>query len=85
MPSWGPLNEANYFFLNDGTGSFPVSGQIDPVDYDTCSVQLGDVDGDGDVDLVVGNNGQHNFVHLNQGLIDTSVSRYSQHNGDCGR
>ena len=56
----------NLVYLNDGSGSFPSSGAIGLND-ETYAVVLGDVDGDGDLDLAVGNLNQQNVVQVNDG------------------
>ena len=64
--------EANRVYINDGAGSFTDSGQaLGP--YNTTSVTLDDVDGDGDLDLVAGNDNapslfdRANRVYVNDG------------------
>jgi hypothetical protein len=58
-------NEPNRVWLNDGSGAFIDSGQA-LGNGNTRSIALGDVDGDGDFDLVTGNIGE-NRVWLNNG------------------
>ncbi|MFC2174035.1 FG-GAP repeat domain-containing protein, partial [Acidobacteriota bacterium] len=65
----------NLVYLNDGAGNFPDSRDIglDPgPDADiTYSLAVGDIDGDGDIDVISGNGyyygGGDNEVHLNDG------------------
>jgi hypothetical protein len=49
-------NESNEVWLNDGEGNFSDSGQLLGRQR-TYAVALGDVDGDGDLDALVGNEG----------------------------
>jgi hypothetical protein len=56
----------NRIYLNDGSGSFSSNGQsLGP--HASASVDLGDVDGDGDLDAFVANTEQDNRLYLNDG------------------
>ncbi len=61
--------QANLLFLNDGFGELSTVEILQNVDLEPSvsrSVSTGDVDGDGDLDLLVGNAGT-NFLLLNDG------------------
>ena len=61
-------SKRNKLYLNDGSGDFPATGTDISSDGDgTYSLALGDVDGDGYLDLVVGNVGETNKLYLNNG------------------
>lgn len=53
-------------WLNDGAGNFSL-GMMFPDSVPTTSVKAGDLDGDGDLDAVVGNDGEANVLWLNDG------------------
>ena len=69
----GNNNQANRLYLNNGTAS-PFSGvsgsNVSADAHHTLSVALGDVDGDGDLDLVAGNYNEANRLYLNNGTAD---------------
>jgi hypothetical protein len=63
----------NEIWLNDGSGTFSDSGQRLGMSV-TDGVELGDLDDDGDIDLVFANTRGSNEIWLNQGGIQRGVS-----------
>ncbi|MFC1495505.1 beta strand repeat-containing protein, partial [Thermodesulfobacteriota bacterium] len=62
-------SESNYLYLNDGTGVFSDVSAIGFDWDDTQSIALGDVDNDGDLDVIVGNYNQADKLYLNQSTL----------------
>ena len=69
-----PGDKTNLYFLNDGDATpFDTAGTGESIGLDldnTWSIQLGDIDGDGDLDVVAGNAGATNKYYLNDGDSD---------------
>ncbi|MBN1810662.1 MAG: VCBS repeat-containing protein [Anaerolineae bacterium] len=62
-------DQMNVTYLNDGTGIFTSGvpfGILGASDSAT-SVTIGDLDGDGDLDIVVGSDGKRNVAYMNDG------------------
>ena len=76
----GNYYQQDLLYLNNGTGTFTdATASRMPIASDyTTSLALGDVDRDGDFDLVVGNQGQQSRLYLNHGtgtFADATASR----------
>ncbi|MEM7307600.1 MAG: VCBS repeat-containing protein [Planctomycetota bacterium] len=64
----GTGGQANRLALGDGAGAFvDASGQLPDVIGASHGLAVGDVDGDGDLDALVGNFGQQDRLYVNDG------------------
>ncbi|MCP4537120.1 MAG: VCBS repeat-containing protein, partial [Chloroflexi bacterium] len=72
----------NVIYLNDGLGDFAASRYLGIDLHDTESIALGDIDGDGDLDIVAGNSRYHvfpaaqNVIYLNDGTGGLTVRTF---------
>lgn len=60
--------QPNEVYLNNGAARFTVSYRLGSRSATTYAVPAGDLDGDGDVDVVVANDMAENWVYLNDGM-----------------
>ena len=65
----------NRVFINDGNGKFNRQRKLSDDQDTTYATPLADLDGDGDLDIVVGNDRQPNYVLLNNGKGNFSKSQ----------
>ena len=73
--SWAWCTRENRVWLNDGTGHFTAGFSY--IDNRIGDAAMGDVDGDGDPDLLLGLNGSHSQLWLNDGTGTFSNSNRS--------
>lgn len=62
----GNQNQTNEFYLNNGSGTFSDLANRIPVTGNSTSVEALDIDGEGSVDIMIGNLGQ-NVMLMNNG------------------
>jgi hypothetical protein len=63
----GKVSATNQLLLNQGDGTFQEVEAAIPGEYGTQSIAVADVNGDGFIDIIVGNAGDPNQVLLNRG------------------
>ncbi len=71
----GNFGQLNMVYLNDGSGRFPGDGEQlpGPADSQTRSVTIGDLNGNGLLDIIVGNDSQQNLIYFNNGSGEAST------------
>lgn len=68
--STGQLSGQNYIYWNDGSAGFSVTTNLGPNTSYSIDVDTGDIDGDGDLDIVVANGSvqaEANDIYVNDG------------------
>ncbi len=69
-PDESEVGQANAVYLNDGNGNFSTPGSVrffGTLFDDTQDVEAADLNGDGAIDIIVGNNDEPSAVYLNDG------------------
>ncbi|WP_143872214.1 putative Ig domain-containing protein [Catenovulum sediminis] len=66
------LNGADKIYFNDGSGNFPTSYTLSAETNDTYAYVAGDIDNDGDLDLINARQGTNN-IYLNDGTGNFSL------------
>ncbi len=84
---FGNFQRPSKLYLNNGTGTFAVAsvGRMPSFNDATTSLAIGDLDADGDLDVLLGNLRQQNRLFLNDGtgtLSDASTSAMPANNDD---
>ena len=59
--------QQNFIFLNHGRGRFSTQRTLGQDQCTSYATEIGDIDGDGDLDVVVGNDQAPNLIFLNLG------------------
>ena len=72
----GNYNQRNRLYLNDGYGDFSsvVGLDIGTGSFNTQSLAVADIDGDGDLDVLEANFGEINYLYLNNGSVTPFAS-----------
>jgi hypothetical protein len=78
-------NLTNRLYLNNGSSDTPFAS-INAIDItadtdNSSSIKAGDLDGDGDIDLAIGNIYQSNKIYLNDGNSDLDGNPFSSSTG----
>ena len=80
------INLQNRLYLNLGGGAFAdASGQLPPDAEATRAVALDDLDGDGDLDALIGNGFQQNRLYLGDGTGSFADATGQLPSGSAGR